>query len=536
MQELPALEVRFMRFWASGIPLFSAKSVLSERPIAPSRHRAPLCCEGIERSSRPRPNPSFAPMHSRWLLCLFLFCTLLTTPGRANENSAGAPPAADTPKEPTAHAPSAPPSAEVRLGTRVLLRLRSARHGKSAQARAQAATRAIDRALHHPGPREVRVRWVPLNDPKRPDAELARLYIDEALVLELTPTDHEATGTTDDARTYVQNLSMQLTDALDEEQHRMQIADWVLASSSVIFLGLLGLWLLRSIGRWSRAVLEWTHREGATIGAVQVASIDLIPAAAVREALRVGIVGGSWIMRLALVYFWAIWSLSLFDVTRPLAGSATASLLGPLGELIRRIASQIPVVVALLVSLFVVGLLMRFIAAYFRAIERGDLTSDWADPATARVTGGLLLIALTLLTLLFLAPFVTGAKDGVFSQLGMLSLGALALSTSPLMVSCALGVRLVYSRTLHLGDELGYGGSRGLVRQIGLFDVILEPSEGGIIRVPHLMSLWHATRVFNSIASPPGAAISQAQRDSIEPAQQDLRTSTRAPSSSEDVR
>ena len=341
--------------------------------------------------------------------------------------------------------------------------------------------------------------------PVDPASALVRLSVGQLAVLELTWRDLD-TADQREAESLVSDLSKSVENALLEERERMKVADKILAASSVVFLGLLTLLFVRAVGRWSRAARHFSHREDANLRPIQIGSVELIPAGAVRELMRVGALGGGWLLRAVLVYFWAIWSLSLFDSTRGLAQTATGTLLGPLGQLLGRIASQIPVLLALLVTLLVVALIMRFVAAYFHGIERGEIASEWVHPATARITGGLALVALGLVTLLFVAPLVTGSAEGVFSQLGLLALSALALATSPMMVSCALGVRLVYSRSLRLGDELEYGGKRGLVRRVGLFDVTLSDPRGGTIKVPHLMSLWHATQVFPPEPLPPNPA------------------------------
>jgi hypothetical protein len=55
---------------------------------------------------------------------------------------------------------------------------------------------------------------------------------------------------------------------------------------------------------------------------------------------------------------------------------------------------------------------------------------------------------------------------------------------------------MVYGQIWHLGDIAEYGGEQGQLEGIGLFDVQLRREDGAIVRVPHLMSLWKATRVY----------------------------------------
>lgn len=401
------------------------------------------------------------------------------------------------------------PAREVRLGDHVIVTLGVTIHGRSPEARAQSASKTLEHLLQTSDDPQVSVRWNETRDSSNVQDRVAQLFIGPTLVLELYVEDLPGGVANPNVNAVVTQIVDNLDEALAEEQHRTEIATWVLSGSSVIFLGLLALLLLRGAGSWARVATAWGRSEGKALGALRIGTIELIPAGAVREGLRVGGLGGLWIVRVLIVYFWVFWSLSLFDATRGLAESATRTLLRPFVELLGRIASRIPVAFALLISLFLVILLMRFIGAYFRGVERGDIKSEWVKPETARVTGGLWLIALVLATLLFVAPLLSGANESVFSQLGLLVLGLLALSTLPMLVSCALGVRLVYSRSLRLGDELEYGGQRGTVKQIGLFDIVLIPTGGGRVRVPHLMSLWHVTRIYVRRSKSPSPSAEQ---------------------------
>jgi len=160
------------------------------------------------------------------------------------------------------------------------------------------------------------------------------------------------------------------------------------------------------------------------------------------------------------------------------------------------LAGEVPVLVALVFALLILGLVMRFIGAYFSAIERGEVEVDWVRPEAARITGHLLSIGVTIGGLLFVAPLLTGSDRGVFSRLGEMGLGILAFSITPILASSALGVRLVYRHAFRKGDTIRYGGHLGRVERVGLFDLVMRGENDVLIFVPHLFSLWHATQRF----------------------------------------
>jgi len=59
----------------------------------------------------------------------------------------------------------------------------------------------------------------------------------------------------------------------------------------------------------------------------------------------------------------------------------------------------------------------------------------------------------------------------------------------------APGIHAVYGRKVRVGDYAEIGGRIGRVLSVSLLEVRLEDDVGCQVRVPHLMSLVHSTRV-----------------------------------------
>lgn len=368
----------------------------------------------------------------------------------------------------------------------------------SAQARAAAASANLERALHLPDGQLVQVKFAGAADPA---ADSARIYVGEMFIVELHALD-AILNERADFRAYVNETAAKIRELFKQERRRSKIAAKVMAVSTVVFLGLMALLLLRTSRNWSRAARRYVQQRSNVMQPLRVATVELLPAAALREVSRAGLQIGSWIVQFVIVYAWGVTSLSLFDRTREIAERATGKLLAPALELIERLAGHVPVIFALGFALLIVALVIRFISAYFTGIERGEVETDLVRPDTARISGHLLSICVAIAALLFVAPLLTGTDNGVFTRIGEMGLGILALSTSPMLASCALGVRLVYTYHLCRGDRVSYGGHVGLVDAIGLFDLVLITQQGTIVRVPHLFSLWHATQIWQSSLEP----------------------------------
>lgn len=372
----------------------------------------------------------------------------------------------------------------VRVGDETVFNLSEAHEKLSAAERATRAVRSIEQGLKESSS-QVRVT---------PGPEVDVISLGSKSVAAISDADAQAAGVAT-RKDLAESIAVRLRQTVKVERKRQAIAEQVLRVSGVVLFGLLALLLIRLVGRMSKKITRLATRESGAVGAVRVHTLELLPASAAREVLRVSILGASWLIRLGLLYTWFLAALSLFPATRPLVGKATGYLFSPVLELLERFASRLPLLVALFIAFLAVLLVIRFIALYAAAIESREITDGWLSPATARTSGKLLIILTGLLALLFVTPLLTGDSDGSLTRLGVLGLGAVALGSTPYIASCVIGVRAVYSGSFSTGDSVSYGGQRGRVLYVGLYDVLLADDEGAEIRVPHLMSLWKATRI-----------------------------------------
>jgi hypothetical protein len=219
------------------------------------------------------------------------------------------------------------------------------------------------------------------------------------------------------------------------EKSRRQIAERVLAVSSLVFWAFVSWILIIVAGRMARRMVKRINAMEGKVGALELHQVELLPAAAGREALRMLVYVALWVVRVGLVYVWVLGALSLSPATQAHAKSATAYLFAPALDLVVQLASRLPLLIALLLAFLVVSFVVRFVMVYSRAIERGEIESEWVRPETARTSGTLLVVALCLSTLLFLTPILAGSADGSLPRMGLLGLGAVALGATPLLGS-----------------------------------------------------------------------------------------------------
>ena len=315
----------------------------------------------------------------------------------------------------------------------------------------------------------------------------------DRIVLTVGPADATAAGAAD-APALAAAIAARLESAARDESRRQAASRVVFAVSMLVFSGLVAVLVARRAGafalRWARAIETGTLAVPAvTAGGVEVVSAPFIRAT-VPLALRVG----RFLVWLAVLYGWLLFSATLTDRTRGLGQRLGDAVLEPAAAGLAALGRSIPLALAVAVAAAAVGLVLRATGLWFDALARGEAASPWFSPERARTSGVLVRGVLVVLALLAV-PAVLGVGDRVLGELGRAALLALGLGAAPFAASLHLGVVAVYGGALRPGDEADVGGRRGRVVEVTLREVVLEDPEGATIRVSHLATLLHPTRV-----------------------------------------
>jgi len=101
----------------------------------------------------------------------------------------------------------------------------------------------------------------------------------------------------------------------------------------------------------------------------------------------------------------------------------------------------------------------------------------------------LLPLGIVISALVFLAPIVTGDNDGVLGRVGVISLVALGLASTPVLASGTVGAIWLYGRRLRVGEYVELGAYRGRVAELNLLELRLIVTDRTELRVPHLLTL-----------------------------------------------
>ena len=385
--------------------------------------------------------------------------------------------------------PASAPDGVVRIRDRAVLEIRAPRGVRSAEARGRDATETLSHVLELPGPDVVRTE-------SREDG--VALLVGDTPILELTPADARAVGT-GDLTLYAAMAAQRLDAALKAERRRLQIQDAVFSVSLAVFITLLAFLALRLVGRLGRQLQETLTTDRERVPALRLGTVEVASRRMVRGALRLGLLAGTRILQIVVVYVWVLFVLSLFGPTREYGARLTGSVLRPAGAMLGRAGAALPMLVVAALLGLVVALVVRTLRLFFESIARGETKVRWISAELATPVGVLLRGAIVVLAVLVAAPLITGEDTGALSRLGTAVLLALALAAVPLLASVAVGLPTVFGRTLRPGEMVEVGGQRGAVRAVTLFGVQLEDRDGAELRVPHLVAFLHPSRALGAV-------------------------------------
>ncbi|XYH92438.1 mechanosensitive ion channel domain-containing protein [Sorangium sp. So ce1128] len=399
-------------------------------------------------------------------------------------------PAADQ-GEPRAPDPQPPPplaeqpEARVELLGRTVFAVRVHRGNLSPPERAREAAKVLERAAQEKKIPEVRIDE---------QAGVAVIYVGESPLIHLGPEDAAAAGAAT-VTVHAAAIAATVRDVLAKEQSRSRIATSVFSFSLLVFSGLIALLLLRKVGELVARARGWVAEHPERLPALRVRGIEMLRPAASQGALSVALGAAGILVRVGIAYIWILFALSLFASTRDYSEKLTGFVLAPMSELMGRIARSVPVLLLAILATLAVIVLIRFVGLFFGSVSRGETSLGWLPSDLAVVTGVIVRFGILVAALLLAAPLITGTDEGALTRVGFVVLAAAGLASTPLVASAAVGLSVIYGRRLRIGDIADVGGRSGRVRELTLIEARLEDDDGCVVRVPHLLSLFHPTRI-----------------------------------------
>ncbi|WP_437604180.1 mechanosensitive ion channel domain-containing protein [Sorangium sp. So ce590] len=474
-------------------PLAPAQVASTPAPLAPALESAEVASAAPLASAPPPVPPPLVHVAPSPVPAPSPVAQVVLAPARPARPVPAPAPAASSadPGEPPAPDPQPPPpaaeqpEARVELLGRTVFAVRVHRGSLSPPERAREAAKVLERAAQEKQVPEVRV------DER---AGVAIVYVGESPLIHLGPEDAVAAGNAT-VSVHAAAVAATVRDVLAKEQSRSRLATSVFSFSLLVFSGLIALLLLRKVGELVERSRAWVAEHPERLPALHVRGIEMLRPAASQGALSVALGAAGILVRLGIAYIWILFTLSLFESTRNYSQKLTGFVLAPMSDLMGRIARSVPVLVLAILATLAVIVVIRFVGLFFGSVSRGETSLGWLPSDLAVATGVLVRFGILVAALLLAAPLITGTDEGPITRVGFVVLASAGLAGTPLIASAAVGLSVIFGRRLRVGDVADVGGRSGRVRELTLLEARLEDEDGCVVRVPHLLSLFHPTRV-----------------------------------------
>jgi hypothetical protein len=289
-------------------------------------------------------------------------------------------------------------------------------------------------------------------------------------------------------------VSAGINDALRTERRRSEIANTVFSLSLLVFSGLIAFLVIRKIGQVSARLRRWAALQPHRLKPLSLGGVEVVSSAALRGGLTVALGISRRLAQFGVLYLWLVIGLSLFESTRGHTERLTGVVLAPLSSLVGRIGTTLPLLVVGAIAAVAVAALVRFVALFFGSVARGETSLGWLPRDLAEPTSILLRAGIILSALIFVLPLITAGGE-VESSVGIAVLGAFGLASVPVLACAPIGIIVIFTRRLHVGDFVEIGAHRGRITGLTLLETHLEDDLKLELRVPHLLSLIHPVRV-----------------------------------------
>jgi small-conductance mechanosensitive channel len=415
----------------------------------------------------------FELIRGRWLQALLLGLFLLSASTLAR------PAAADSDE-----------SAPLVIGGRSIHVFRAPLGMFTAAERAEGARKRIERAFAQPGEGWTSIRQTSLG---------AEVQLDGKVLFLVVPGDaRPATGETPED--LANRASRVLQKAWGEARERDDAGarlEGVLkvAVATALLLAVL-MTMLRLSSRLRRALVEHLSRR-----------LELLPgehwgqrlSASLPEVTSRLVVLLTWLLGLALAYFYLTYALGQFAITRPASESMSNSITSLMVEASGAIVESLPGMFISVIIFLLAWVATRISTEFFAGVETRPTDSATLNTHTAPATRRIVNASLWLFAVAMAYPYLPGAHTEAFKGLSVI-IGLMAsIGASGVVGQIASGVMIVYTYALKKGEYVRIQDYEGTVTELGLFVTRLRTGLGEEIALPNAFVLGNVTRNFSRI-------------------------------------
>jgi small-conductance mechanosensitive channel len=409
--------------------------------------------------------------------------------GTANLAAQTPAPTTQTDSDQRANETTASPSegeATLVIQNRMITVFRSRFFGRSPVVRVEGAQRQFREVINSRRAGTVTARAIPQG---------VQVSIGEEGIFTLTPDDRDQASeeTMDEAAARaVNNLTVAYAETLElHDAKRMWEAVGLTIFATILLL--LSFWLLRRARRFAQARL--VSAASKRVGDMGIGGFTLLTRERLLSSTRWLVNFLMWAITLVLIYLWLAYSLKRFPYTRPWGELLGAYLLTTFQTLLLTAVGALPGLLVVAIILFVTRLLVRWVRAFFNAVEAGKVSLHGIYPDTAPATRTIVVILLWLFALIAAYPYIPGSNTQAFKAVGVFLGVVISISSSGLLAQAMSGFVLMYSRALKPGEYVTIKDVEGVVDSVGMFSTKIRTIKWEEVTIPNSVIL--ATNTLN---------------------------------------
>jgi small-conductance mechanosensitive channel len=205
-----------------------------------------------------------------------------------------------------------------------------------------------------------------------------------------------------------------------------------------------------------------------------------------------------------LTYGYLALVLRQFPKTRPLADSALATVLGPVGDLGLAFVNQIPDLIALAVIILITRYALELMRLFFELIERREINLGTFEPEWAMPTYKVVRLLVVAFASVVAYPYIPGSHSAAFQGVSIFIGLILSLGSSSVIANIIAGYMMIYRRAFRVGDRIRVANTIGDVVDIRLLVTHLRSLKNEAITIPNTVILNSEVLNYSALAKSDG--------------------------------
>jgi small-conductance mechanosensitive channel len=365
----------------------------------------------------------------------------------------------------------------------------------TAAERAEGARKRIERAFAQPGEGWTSIRQTSLG---------AEVQLDGKVLFLVVPGDaRPATGETpeDLANQASRVLQKAWGEARERDDSGARLEGVLKVAVATALLLAVLMTMLRLSSRLRRALAEHLSRR-----------LALLPgehwgqrlSASLPEVTSRLVVLLTWLLGLALAYFYLTYALGQFAITRPASESMSNSITSLMVEASGAIVDSLPGMFISVIIFLLAWVATRISTEFFAGVEKRPAESATLNTHTAPATRRIVNASLWLFAVAMAYPYLPGAHTEAFKGLSVIVGLMASIGASGVVGQIASGIILVYTYALKRGEYVRINDYEGTVTELSLFVTRLRTGMGEEIAIPNALVLGNVTRNFSRIQNSAG--------------------------------